>query len=588
MTSRLVVHLFVCASCAGTVLAVESQEYELVAHLQHRNLDRLQQLFWEIADPSHPRYLRHLTLDETAALIGASDQSIEEATAWLMSLGAQTSSIRVSNLRDSVSVTFSADNRTMVASSQEAKSFLTAVSRGKPACVLFVVRRDSRQEPTLKWRDDRAKQAPASSVGASYTVPNIKASYGIPTDYQAKNATTLQMVWGPGTFGYSTQQLKRFKYAQCPLLHTEKVLFDTDNHGEEGGDNYMEGNLDTQMISAFGLNITTLVSNTNTSASTEEGDGFGQAMLDFATTLQQRSVLPHVLSLSLGSLDAASCDLLCSKAEDRGVSQAECRSYLQEQRQVCMFLSQAQEDRINTAWQILGVRGVSIFGSSGDGGSHFSFQPFRGGSIADTLNSISCEYQMPVFPSSSPYITSVGGTQWKRRDPSKPTTWTGSGGGFSRQFDMPAFQAKAVAQYLNSTDNLPPQSSFIQTNRAYPDISAIGVMGTSMSCPILAGIFSMIMDHRLSNGLPPLGYVAPRIWEVAQSFPGEALRDVPEGNSKTDCDSGFPSRAKFWDPNTGWGEPIWAGMLKHFGEDTLLVPSAVARAHAASSVTLVI
>ena len=27
-----------------------------------------------------------------------------------------------------------------------------------------------------------------------------------------------------------------------------------------------------------------------------------------------------------------------------------------------------------------------------------------------------------------------------------------------------------------------------------------------------------------------------------------------------------------WDPVTGWGRPVWKGMLQHFGEDSLTVP----------------
>merc|ERR1712048_475064 len=241
------------------------------------------------------------------------------------------------------------------------------------------------------------------------------------------------MVWGPGTFGYSESQLKSFKSKQCPLLNTDKVKFDTENHGHMG-DNYMEGNLDTQMITAFGLNVETIVSNTNTSSSTEEGEGFGQALLDFVTQLQSRSVVPQVLSLSLGSLSAYSCDLLISEAQKAGFSEKEARQYLQEQRQVCMFLSREQVRRINTGFQLLGLRGVSVFGSSGDGGSHFSFQKFEGGAIANALNKASCTYQIPVFPTTSPYVTSVGGTEWSgflSPDPSKPAAWYGSGGGFS-------------------------------------------------------------------------------------------------------------------------------------------------------------
>ena len=74
-----------------------------------------------------------------------------------------------------------------------------------------------------------------------------------------------------------------------------KIKFDTANHGKAGGDNYGEGNLDVSMITSFGLNVETIVSNTNTSASTEEGNGFGQAMLDFVTELPTRSTLPQIL-----------------------------------------------------------------------------------------------------------------------------------------------------------------------------------------------------------------------------------------------------------------------------------------------------
>merc|ERR1719253_546870 len=213
-----------------------------------------------------------------------------------------------------------------------------------------------------------------------------------------------------------------------------------------------------------------------------------------------------------------------------GITMEKCNAFLQTQRQVCMYLSQTQTRRINVNLQILGVRGVSVFGSSGDGGSHFSFGKFPGGEVGDALNTISCKFQMPVFPTSSPYIISVGGTMWESSS-SEPTTWAGFGGGsgsgFSWEFDMPEHQKATVAAYLGNTSGLPPLSSFNQKGRAYPDVSAIAVEGTSQSCPIMAGIFSMITDMRLNAGLPPLGFVAPRIWKMAQQHAGEAFEDVP-------------------------------------------------------------
>ena len=153
------------------------------------------------------------------------------------------------------------------------------------------------------------------------------------------------------------------------------------------------------------LNVETVVSNTNTSSSTEEGSGFGLAMLDFLVQLPTRAVVPQVLSISLGSLSAYSCDLLCTEAVKMGHTLKECQAFMQNQRQVCMYMSQQQVDRINTAFKLLALRGVTVFGSSGDGGSHWSFQPFPGGSsIGHDLNTIGCKFQFPVFPTGSPCV----------------------------------------------------------------------------------------------------------------------------------------------------------------------------------------
>eukprot|EP00973_Karenia_brevis_P042718 5912014-Karenia_brevis.AAC.1 len=82
-------------------------------------------------------------------------------------------------------------------------------------------------------------------------------------------------------------------------------------------------------------------------------------MLDFVTELPSRDVVPQVLSLSLGSLSAYSCDLLISEGVKAGFSEKDVRKYLQEQRQVCMLLSRDQVRRIGIGLQLLGLRGVS-------------------------------------------------------------------------------------------------------------------------------------------------------------------------------------------------------------------------------------
>lgn len=98
------------------------------------------------------------------------------------------------------------------------------------------------------------------------------------------------------------------------------------------------------------------------------------------------------------------------------------------------------------------LRGVTVLGASGDGGSHFSFEPFSGGGeLSSVLNKISCEFQFPVFPTSSPYVLSVGGEAWENGDMNKPVAWEGSGGGFSWQFPALDHQTETIASYLQTT-----------------------------------------------------------------------------------------------------------------------------------------
>lgn len=554
---------FLLLACvAGAVAgAAASSTFELTIHLQPRDRTALERLFWRVSNPDQPEYLHFRSVPELAELAGATDEAVQSALEWLTSLGGKN--ILISKMRDSVTATFSeaAMNHRLWSEHGLPRS------ANQPPAIQLVTRRDFKPTVLPEWASNVSKLN--SKTQASYTIANQKNAYGVPLDLAASNPLTTQMVWGPGTFGYSPLVLAAFKSSQCPGMNLDKIHFDTENHGSPGGDNFLEGSLDVRMIASFGMNSTTLVSNTNTSMSTEEGDGFGLAFLDFVTELAARPTVPQVLSLSLGSLSAYSCDLLCEEAsKEPDVTLEACKAYLQTQRQVCMFTSTAQVNKINDALMLLGLRGVSVFGASGDGGSHWSFGPFRGfGTIPTALNKVGCEYQFPIFPSPSPYMVSIGATEWKYSNPNNPIMWPGSGGGFAWQFARPDHQQDGVEAYLASV-SLPPASSFNRTGRGYPDISAVGTQGTSESSPTVAGIFSLIIDARLNAGLPPLGFVAPRIWSVASNYPGEAFEDVTEGNSAVDCstDTGFPAAAG-WDPTTGWGRPIWKGMLQHFAQD---------------------
>lgn len=344
------------------------------------------------------------------------------------------------------------------------------------------------------------------------------------------------------------------------------------------------------------MGVRTIVSNTNTSSSTEEGDGQGAATVYFMESLADRPAkdLPLVLSLSLGSITFGACDQLCKVlASTTSHTYTECYNYLQDQRQVCLYATARQQDRINTAFKTLGLRGTTVLGASGDGGPHWSFGPFSPGTeIGKALTRIGCRRMSPLFPASSPYILAVGGITWVNDDPASPVAWNqhegSTGGGFSDVWPMPQFQKSTVAEYfqrVSGQPGVPPKDQYVGTNRAYPDVAAFmdGVPlcidgrcedsicgGTSASTPTVAGILSLVNDARLNKGLSPLGFVVPRIWQTAQEYPGEAFTDITAAaNTSTGCATYFPA-AEGWDPQTGWGYPHWPGLLKHLGTDSAL------------------
>jgi len=279
----------------------------------------------------------------------------------------------------------------------------------------------------------------------------------------------------------------------------------------------------------------------------------------------------------LGSLSWTSCNMMCTLlAAEKQFTYSDCVNYIQTQRQICMYDSLEQTVRMNFELMRLGARGVSIFAATGDGGSHFSFEPFENSTIGSALNVISCKYNFPTFPAASPYVTGVGGIDIT--DINNPVAWSGSGSGFSWEFTMPAYQQTVVQDYLSaaqSTPDFPSPGSFNPKNRAYPDVSAVSANtpiviagqvveagGTSASTPTFAGLISLINDERLNNNLPPLGFLNPRLYQIYAANPTEAFFDIDSGNSQTSCTEGFPA-TKGWDPVTGLGSPIYPGLLKY-------------------------
>uniref|UniRef100_A0A8D0UDW9 Tripeptidyl peptidase 1 n=1 Tax=Sus scrofa TaxID=9823 RepID=A0A8D0UDW9_PIG len=192
--------------------------------------------------------------------------------------------------------------------------------------------------------------------------------------------------------------------------------------------------------------------------------------------------------------------------------------------------------------------------------------------------SVSGRHQFrPSFPASSPYVTTVGGTSFQNpfRITNEVVDYI-SGGGFSNVFPRPSYQEEAVTSYLTSSPHLPPSSYFNASGRAYPDVAALSdgywvvsnhvpipwVSGTSASTPVFGGFLSLINEHRILRGHPPLGFLNPRLYKQH----GAGLFDVTHGCHESCLNEevegqGFCS-GPGWDPVTGWGTPNFPALLK--------------------------
>lgn len=547
-------------------------------------MDQLKIIFDQVSDSKHSAYGNFLSLQAMTDLIGVTSAELKQAKQWLQDQGAEN-------------VTLSAGRTHLSAwlPKEEAyKLHAAGYNHAGPAVIRYGWALGPAQPSTTssqpstadgtrplsrkEYLAQAAKQLRNTGQVGESDPNGLKVAMGVPTIVIAKSPANSQMVWGTGTFGVQFADLDYF-WSLWDIKGTSAKTMTYEGKMGSRGDNYKEGCLDSEYITGTGNGVPTTVSNTNTSVDAEEGLGYGWSLLTFASDLTNRPTVPNVLSLSIGSLSYASCDMLCNliKAEH---SYDSCWTYLTKtQRQVCMFASAAQTDGINSAFMKLGVRGMSIFAASGDGGSHWAFGPFSTDAIGQALNKVTCEYNWPVFPADSPYVTAVGGTD----NVNKQTPWVASGGGFSWTQQRPSWQQNQVTAYLSkATGNLiwPPATAMNVSNRGYPDVAAYagevpyieqespgGVMGTSVSAPVFAGVISLINDLRLQNNLKPLGFLNPRIYQLASEHPEEAFQGMDQGSSRCDaggdcCAKGYPVLPG-WNPVTGLGWPKWAGLSKY-------------------------
>src|SRR5260221_215796 len=185
------------------------------------------------------------------------------------------------------------------------------------------------------------------------------------------------------------------------------------------------------------------------------------------------------------------------------------------------FMPPGQMQADDQFFATIAGNGVTLFASSGDGGS----SPDSNGNFGGPVQ--------VENPASDPNIAAVGGTSLALNGSgavSNEIVWfDGSGGGQSAAFSRPYWQGSTG---ISSSGRLVPDVAL----DADPNTGVFLILdgqaaqfgGTSLSSPVWAGICARINQIRVANGAPPLGLIGPTVYPLLGS---SSFRDVVKGSN---------------------------------------------------------
>jgi len=484
---------------------------EVTFAIKQTNLDALERKLKMASTPGSPEYGNYMTFEEMSKIAYGRPESVDAVLRALATVGIDFDEVHFTPAKEyaTVKMTVSAVEQLFAAEMLVYERDSKRIVRSKK----FTLPKSLSDHVDFVSGVDSfpPRNLVFSRLGLDFqsypTVVNpdvIYKDYSI-GDFSATNPATTQAIASFMSEFFNETDLNLFQEQfKVPLNPIAKVV-GFDNPADPGN----EADLDVEYITSIGRKSTTWVEYVV--------HGFIDSWTKLVLNLSDSAPLVH--SVSYGS------------PED--------------------FYPHSYLERTNADLMKIAMSGRSVLIASGDSGVDCYQGTYR-----------------PVFPTSSPYVTSVGGTN--RTENGTMSTWEFGGGGFSNYFPTADFQKEVVEKYLQG-GTAPDPKFFNQSGRAYPDVSAYAkncevvfrehlsrADGTSCAAPIVAGVVSLLNDVLLNNNKPPLGFLNPTLY-AAQ---GEGMIDITTGSnnggsSLPNCGGGFRA-IPGWDPATGWGSPNFA------------------------------
>ena len=298
---------------------------------------------------------------------------------------------------------------------------------------------------------------------------------------------------------------------------------------------------------------TVLLDGFNGVPTTGVNSGNGEVSLDIEMTVSMAPGLAGVVVFEAGQ-NAQPNDILNAMAARNQISQLSCS----------WGWGGGPSTTTDNIFKQMAAQGQSFFNASGDNDA------FTTG--ANSVNGVD-NPSLGNAPSSSPFITVVGGTTLATSGPggawSSETAWNwrlrsgsyvGSSGGISSFYSIPNWQA-SVSMSANGGS---------ATMRNIPDVALaadnIHVLygngtsdtfgGTSCAAPLWAGLAALMNEQAGSAGRPTVGFINPATYAIGNGAGYSAgFHDITSGDNTRPSSAGKFYAVTGYDLCTGWGTP---------------------------------
>jgi kumamolisin len=207
---------------------------------------------------------------------------------------------------------------------------------------------------------------------------------------------------------------------------------------------------------------------------------------------------------------------------------------------------------VESPWRRQAAQNMTHYAASGDSGAY------------------TCGQDQPPavdFTAAVPVVTGVGGTSvllavnggyYRELAWGNALTRAGGGGGTSRLYARPAYQAEATGAPASTGRLVPDVAALADSNTGWNIVvggSDHQIGGTSAAAPFWAGITALINQDLRAHGLRRVGFANPALYWIAQRQDRfHAFHDVTAGNNL------LYQAQNGWDAATGLGTPDVAAL----------------------------